>query len=117
MTADPRSVAPGEQPRLGDRFPELAARIESLLRTAGEAGLAATVADLRVWAPCGCGEPWCLSFRTEAPASARAYPDRRRYRCLDFVQEGRIVLDVLDDRIVYIEHMAPVGDTPPDSWR
>ena len=53
-----------DQPLIADVVPELAERLEALLRERGEPHLADQVTSLRVTHVCRCGQPYCGSFWT-----------------------------------------------------
>ncbi|WP_234327435.1 hypothetical protein [Streptomyces sp. NRRL WC-3742] len=89
-------------------YPELVAELVALLVAEGEVTLALSAHDMRLVAPCGCGDDFCQSFKT-AP-----HPDGRPYgpghRCVPLLpSRGMLVLDAVDGRIVYVE----VLDRPP----
>lgn len=89
----------------------MADQLRQALVQLGEGALAATVSDLRVVAPCGCGDDFCQSFYTEPPPEgAYPYPDRARNVCCDEPGwDGMLILDVVDERIHFVE----VIDRPP----
>lgn len=84
-----------------EAFPRLAAELAVLLRQEGEEVLAASMDGLRVHSVCGCGDDFCKSFRTAAPPDG-AYGDGHRNIMLEPV-EGMLILDVVDDEIVFVE--------------
>ncbi|MFD8559795.1 hypothetical protein ACWDOR_26235 [Streptosporangium canum] len=84
-----------------EAFPRLAAELAVLLRQEGEDALATSVDGLRVHSGCGCGDDFCKSFHTAAPPDG-AYGDGHRNIMLEPV-EGMLILDVVDDEIVFVE--------------
>jgi hypothetical protein len=92
---------------VSDRWPGLAAELASALRAIGEDGLAAQVAHLKV-DRCGCGDDFCQSFYTQPPP-AGAYGPGHRNIVLSPDRSGLLVLDVVDDVIMFVE----VVDQPP----
>lgn len=72
----------------------------------GETGLASQVGELRVVELCGCGDDFCQSFFT-APPPTGGYPlDRHRNwypEDDDPGWDGYLILDVVDERIAYVE--------------
>ncbi|MFD7455357.1 hypothetical protein [Kitasatospora sp. NPDC059827] len=97
-----------EHPLLRDVFPDLVDELSALLEGEGEHGLAVSVRDVRLVGECGCGDDFCQSIRTaERP---RRQPYGAGHRCVPLLpSKGMLVLDVVDDRIMYIE----VLDRPP----
>jgi hypothetical protein len=98
-------------PRLQAQWPVLASQLRTALVRLGESALAASVPELRVVAECGCGDDFCQSFYTEQPPDgAYPYPDRARNVCCpEPGWQGMLVLDVVDERIHFVE----VIDRPP----
>ena len=92
-------------PNLEAQWPVLGAQLRHALREAGEGDLADQVAQLQVIARCDCGDGFCQSFYTEPqPEGAYPYPDRARNLCLeDPGWDGMLVLDVVDERIHFVE--------------
>ena len=83
-------------------YPELVAELVRLLEAEGERSLAVAVRDLRLVAECGCGDGFCQSIRTaEHPPGTPYGPANRRVMLAPEV--GDLVLDVVDERIVYVE--------------
>ncbi|KDN88024.1 hypothetical protein [Kitasatospora cheerisanensis] len=97
-----------EYPLVRDVFPDLVAELTELLEHQDEPELAATVAELRLVADCGCGDAFCQSFRTVPHPPGRPYGPGHRSLPL-FAEEGMVVLDVVDGRIMYVE----LVDRPP----
>jgi hypothetical protein len=93
---------------LRDRWPVLAAQIETALRTSDEPALADLVGELRVVKQCDCGDEFCQSFYT-APPPAAALAAGHRNLMLEAPWPGFLILDLVDDKIVYVE----VLDRPP----
>ncbi|MER7706790.1 hypothetical protein ABTX81_28320 [Kitasatospora sp. NPDC097605] len=97
-----------EHPFLRDVFPDLAAEVADLLEEEGEHDLAAHARDLRLVGECDCGDDFCQSLRT-AP-HPKGQPFGEGHRCVTLEPPtGMLVLDVVDDRIMYVE----VIDRPP----
>lgn len=84
-----------------EAFPELMAEVAALLRREGEDALAVSVGGLRVHSACPCRDDFCKSFYTAAPPDG-AYGDGHRNIMLEPV-EGMLILDVVDDEIVFVE--------------
>jgi hypothetical protein len=80
----------------------------SRFREAGEDGLVSQVDSLRVLRECGCGDDFCQSFYTQPPPVG-AYGPGHRNVCLSPHRPGMLVLDVVDDLIMFVE----VIDRPP----
>lgn len=97
-----------DAPFVRDAFPDLVAELIPLLEVAGETELALRVRDVRLVAMCGCGDGFCQSIRTEDHPEGQPYGEGHRNVSL-LPDEGMLVLDVVDGRIVYIE----VLDRPP----
>ncbi|WP_344634222.1 hypothetical protein [Kitasatospora cystarginea] len=97
-----------DYPLVRDVFPDLAAELSALLEAEGEAVLAVSARDLRLVGECGCGDDFCQSIRTaEHP---RGQPYGAGHRCVPLLpSKGMLILDVVDDRIMFIE----VLDRPP----
>ena len=94
--------------RLIDRWPKLSGELRDALIAEDEAGLANSVDSLEVVQPCGCGDDFCQSFYTAHPPDGAFGPGHRNV-LLDPPWTGMLVLDVVDDEIVYVE----VLDRPP----
>jgi hypothetical protein len=100
-----------DEPALvGSRWPRLAAELAVALREAGEDTLVGQVGSLRVVRECGCDDDFCQSFYTQPPP-AGAYGPGHRNVCLSPHRPGLLVLDVVDDQIMYVEviHRPPLG--------
>lgn len=95
---------------LRDVHPELVAELVALLQREGEPRLAVSAHDIRLIAPCGCGDDFCQSIHTEDWPAGQPYGDGR-HRCVALLPAGggMLNLDVVDDRIVYLE----ILDRPP----
>jgi len=88
--------------RVRARWPVLAAQIESALHAADELALAATLEALSVVDMCSCQDDFCQSFRT-APPPDGAYGQGHRCIPLDAPWPGYLVLDVVHEKIMYVE--------------
>ncbi|MEV6527209.1 hypothetical protein AB0M43_35285 [Longispora sp. NPDC051575] len=85
-------------------FPDLAAELASLLVEEGEFDLATAIAGLRLVADCGCGDDFCQSFYTADRPDGAYGPG---HRCVPLLPaKGMLILDVVDDRIMYVEVLA-----------
>jgi hypothetical protein len=91
-----------EPPLVSVRWPYLAAELVTALREEGESDLADRVETLRVLQRCGCDDDFCQSFYT-APEPAGAYGPGHRNVCLSPSEPGYLILDVVDNEIMYIE--------------
>lgn len=96
-----------EGPLLRDVYPDLAAELIALLDEEGEPDLAICARDLRIHAPCGCGDSFCQSFYTAPPPSGPYGPGHRSFPLI--TARGMTVLDVVGERIMYVELI----DHPP----
>lgn len=91
-----------EHPFVRDAFPDLVAELITLLEEEGERELALCAPDLRLVAMCDCGDDFCQSIHTAAHTKGQPYGDG--HRCVPLLpEEGMLVLDVVNGRIVYIE--------------
>ena len=98
-----------EEPQLvSSRWPRLATKLATALREADEADLVNQVDNLRVLRECGCGDDFCQSFYTQPPPVG-AYGSGHRNVGLSTSQPGMLILDVVDDVIMFVE----VIDRPP----
>lgn len=89
-------------------YPELVAELARLLEAQGERYLASTAPELRLVAECGCEDDFCQSIRTaEHPPGTPYGPGHRNVMLAPEV--GDLILDVVHERIVYVE----VLDRPP----
>jgi hypothetical protein len=91
-----------EYPLVRNVYPELVAELERLLEAEGEHYLAITAHDLRLVAECGCKDEFCQSIRTAEHPEGTPYGSGHRNVLLD-PEEGMLILDVVDERIVYVE--------------
>jgi hypothetical protein len=89
-------------PLVREVYPDLVDELVRLLESAGERWLAVTARDLRLVAACECGDGYCQSIRTEEHPEGEPYGPGHRNVDLD-PEEGMLVLDVVDERIVYVE--------------
>lgn len=91
-----------DAPLVREVFPELTSELVKLLDAEGEHELAICAHDLRIVADCGCGDDSCQSFRTHPHPPGTPYgPGHRNVPLLP--ERGMLILDVVDDRIVYVE--------------
>ncbi|MFG3342267.1 hypothetical protein [Glycomyces sp. NPDC048151] len=92
-----------EHPLVREVYPELVAELARLLEDEGERFLAILAHDLRIVAECGCGSDTCQSFHTSGdfPPGTKYGPGHRNVM-LD-PEEGMLILDVVEERIVYVE--------------
>jgi hypothetical protein len=91
-----------DPPLLRDVHPDLVAELAALLAAEGEHDLAITVHDVRMVGDCGCGDDFCRSIRTSDHPPGQPYGPG--HRCVPLLPEqGMLILDVVDGRIVYIE--------------
>jgi hypothetical protein len=96
-------VPDGSAPNLADQWPVLARQMQSALRQEGEGQLAMQVQDLRVVVRCDCGDSFCQSFYTK-PLPDGTNPDRlRNVWCQEPGWPGYLILDVVDERIHFVE--------------
>ncbi|MEU6860545.1 hypothetical protein AB0B28_16945 [Glycomyces sp. NPDC046736] len=91
-----------EPPLVREVYPDLVAELARLLAEAGERTLAREVPDLRLFASCECGDDFCQSFRTSAHPPGTPYGPGHRNVVLA-PAEGELILDVVYERIVYVE--------------
>ncbi|WP_205327847.1 hypothetical protein [Glycomyces sp. YM15] len=91
-----------EHPLVREVYPELVAELARLLEAEGERHLAIVAHDLRLVAECGCKDDCCQSIRTAEHPPGTPYGPGHRNVLLD-PEEGMLILDVLDERIVYVE--------------
>jgi len=88
--------------RLIDRWPRLSGELRDALIAEDEADLASSVDALEVVQRCACGDDFCQSFYTAQPPDD-AYGPGHRNVLLDPPWTGMLILDVVDDEIVYVE--------------
>lgn len=101
-----------DHPLVREVFPDLVRELVELLEREGEHELAVGARSLRLVAECGCGDEFCRSFRTAPRPDGR--PFGPGHRCVPLSPaEGMLVLDVVDERIVYVEVLdrGPLRDT------
>jgi hypothetical protein len=91
-----------EYPLVREVYPELVAELARLLEAEGERHLAIVAHDLRLFAECECKDDFCQSFHTSEHAPGTPYGPGHRNVSLD-PEEGMLILDVVDERIVYVE--------------
>jgi hypothetical protein len=101
-------MTPEEPALVSNRWPRLAAELAGALREADEGDLAEQVADLRILRQCDCRDAFCQSFYTQPPPDG-AYGPGHRNVGLSPDRPGMLVLDVVDNVIMYVE----VIDRPP----
>jgi hypothetical protein len=96
-------------PLVSATWPHLAAELATALREQGESDLATQVEALRVLGRCGCDDDFCQSFYT-GPEPTGAYGPGHRNVGLSVSEPGYLVLDVVDDAILYVEvlHRPPL---------
>ncbi|WP_214108683.1 hypothetical protein [Acrocarpospora catenulata] len=88
-------------PLIRELFPGLMAELVSCLEAEGEAELAISVRDVRLYQWCGCGDDFCQSFRTAPPPDGAYGPG---YRNVSLNSErGYLILDVVRDQIMFVE--------------
>jgi hypothetical protein len=85
-----------------DRWPDLAAELVTALVEAHEEELVEQVAGLRVIRECGCGDDFCQSFYTQPRPDGGFGPGHRNVG-LSPSRPGMLILDVVDDHIMYVE--------------
>ncbi|MFJ5927458.1 hypothetical protein ACIQF6_33185 [Kitasatospora sp. NPDC092948] len=91
-----------------DVRPEFVEEPALLLEAEDEPELAAGARELRLVAQCDCGDDFCRSFH--AAPHPPGLPYGPGHRCLPLpATSGMVVLDVVDDRIMYVELI----DRPP----
>ncbi|GIF69014.1 hypothetical protein Ais01nite_70490 [Asanoa ishikariensis] len=90
---------PAPPPLLRATWPTFAAELAAAL---DEPGLKDQVDRLRVVEECGCGDDFCRSFHT-APKPTGPYSAGHRNLELPAPWPGYLILDVVDDEIVFVE--------------
>jgi hypothetical protein len=92
------------------RWPTFSDELEAALIAAGEDALVAQVAGLAVVELCACRDDFCQSFATATPP-AGAYGDGHSNLEFDAPWPGYLILDLVDDRIVFVEvlHREPLN--------
>lgn len=91
-----------EHPLVRAVYPELVDELTRLLEASGERSLAIDARDLRLVAECGCGDDYCQSIRTAEHPPGTPYGPGHRNVVLA-TDEGDLILDVVHERIVYVE--------------
>ncbi|MBO2451726.1 hypothetical protein J4573_31875 [Actinomadura barringtoniae] len=91
-----------EPPLVRELFPDLVAELVTLLEEEGEPGLAIAAHDLRLVAECGCGDDVCQSFYSAPRPPGQKYGPGHRTIALS-PSTGMLLLDVVNERIVYVE--------------
>jgi hypothetical protein len=87
--------------RLAEYLPELAEELKRCLNGAAEPVLAGQIDNVAIVDRCRCGDSFCGSIRTARKPNG-AYGDGHRTVLLE-PANGMLILDVVHDRIVYIE--------------
>ena len=82
-------------------FPQLSQELEQLLEDAGEANLAAQVAELRIVDRCRCGDDFCASFYTRPKPNGAYGPGHRNVALTP--TKGMLILDVVAREIACVE--------------
>jgi hypothetical protein len=91
-----------DHPLVRDVFPVLITELTALLEEEGERELAISAQDLRLVGECGCGDDFCQSIRTADHPQGQPYG--AGHRCVPLMPLlGMLVLDVVDNRIMYVE--------------
>jgi hypothetical protein len=91
-----------EPPLVSDKWPHLAAELATALRDEGASDLANQVDTLHVLEECGCDDDFCQSFYT-APKPSGAYGRGHRNIGLNPSEPGYLILDVVNDVIMFVE--------------
>ena len=95
-------MTPDEPPLISVQWPHLAAELVIALHEEGETDLATKADLLRVLELCDCDDNFCQSFYTAAKP-AGAYGPGHRNVGLSPSKPGYLILDVVDDEIMYVE--------------
>jgi hypothetical protein len=86
---------------LAEEFPQLAREVADRLTTRGQSELAASVPGLQIVERCRCGDHFCATMYAVPPPRGAWGPG---LRTLDLdADQGFLIVDILDDRIVSIE--------------
>jgi hypothetical protein len=101
------SSADTAPPLLREIYPDLCTELIALLNAEGLSDLGVCAHDLRIVAPCRCGDDFCQSFYTAPPPNGPYGPGHRNVTLAP--EQGMIILDVVDGRIMFVE----VLDHPP----
>jgi hypothetical protein len=99
--------AKAEPPFLREVYPDLCTELIELLNVDGHTDLGICAYDLRIVAPCSCGDDFCQSFYTAPPPNGAYGPGHRNVPL--FPKLGMLILDVVHGRIMFVE----VLDRPP----
>lgn len=90
------------QPLVRDVYPDLIDELTTLLADEGEYELAVSAWVLRLVGECGCGDDFCQSIRTADHPQGQPFGPGHRNVMLS-PSKGMLILDVVDNRIMYIE--------------
>ena len=89
------------RPKMAEVFPVLSQEIADLLIRDEHEELAGQIPNLAIEQCCTCGDEFCTSFYTVPPPKGSWGPGHRNI--VLGAEEGMLVLDVVDDAIVYVE--------------
>jgi hypothetical protein len=95
-------MMPHEPPLVSATRPHLAAELVTALREEGENALADRVDTLHLLQECGCDDECCQSFFTTSESTGACGPGHRTVG-LSPSKPGYLILDVVDDAIMYVE--------------
>ena len=95
-------MTPDGPPLVSEEWPHFAAELATALREEGENDLANQVDSLQVLEQCGCADDFCQSFYTASKPTG-AYGSGHRNVCLSPAKPGYLILDVVNDAIMYVE--------------
>ncbi|MFC9895176.1 hypothetical protein ACFVMC_15950 [Nocardia sp. NPDC127579] len=101
-----------DAPLVAEVYPNLADELVELLQAAGEHRLATSIGELPLVGECTCRDDFCQSLRTAPHPEGEPYGPG--HRCVPLRStDGMLALDVVDDRIMYVEvlHRAPLRPT------
>ena len=82
-------------------FPDLCTELQELLQRKGNAKLAIRIPELELVDQCRCGDDFCATIYTQTKPAKRYGPSHYSFD-LD-ADQGMILLDVVDEKIVCIE--------------
>ncbi|MGA3371054.1 MAG: hypothetical protein ABSC48_04765 [Terracidiphilus sp.] len=86
---------------LADVLQEFARELEALLTAQSESELASQICGLKIVDRCRCGDDFCATFYTQPKPKGSYGPN---HKCVEVTpQEGMIILDVVDGKIMKIE--------------